>query len=228
MSDSYFTASTIAFLRDLKANNDRDWFNANKERYEEHVRMPAMKFIADFAPHLASISPHFVADPRPVGGSMFRIYRDVRFSKDKSPYKTHVGLQFRHAAGKDVHAPGFYLGIEPGQSVEALGVWHPDGKALRRIREAIADDPEAWHDAVDAAAEAGLDGWYGESLVRAPKGYEADHPLIEDLKRKDFVVMPNLTEDQVTSGGFIERYAAACRGSRPFIQFLCNAVDLPC
>lgn len=223
MSGSYFTPATLAFLRDLKENNDREWFNENKNRYEEDVRIPAMKFIADFAPHLTSISPHFVADPRPVGGSMFRIYRDVRFSNDKSPYKTHVGLQFRHADGKDVHAPGFYLGIEPGRSVAAMGSWHPEKTALRRIRDFIVEDPERWGN----ASEVTEFEWYGESLVRAPKGYDAAHPKIEDLKRKDFVLMVDLDDDEVTSDAFLSRYAEICRAGADFVDTLCEAVGRP-
>lgn len=223
MSTSYFTPATITFLRDLKANNDRDWFNENKHRYEEHVRMPAMRFIADLAPHLASISPHFVADPRPVGGSMFRIYRDVRFSNDKSPYKTHVGLQFRHADGKDVHAPGFYLGIDPGQSVAAMGSWHPEKTALRRIRDFIVENPDRWSEVADA----GEFTWYGESLVRGPKGYDAEHPLIEHLKRKDFVLMTELSDEDVTSDEFLDRYVAICRAGSVFVETLCEAVGRP-
>lgn len=223
MSASLFTTSTFAFLRDLKANNDRDWFNANKDRYEEHVRLPAMRFIAEFAPHLSSISPHFVADPRPVGGSMFRIYRDVRFSKDKSPYKTHVGLQFRHADGKDVHAPGFYLGVDPGQCVAAMGSWHPESEALRRIRDFIVEDPDRWSEAAEPSGFT----WYGESLVRAPKGYDPAHPLIEHLKRKDFVLMVNLSDEEVASDGFVSRYADICGRGSEFIETLCEAVGRP-
>ena len=220
---AHITRSTLAFLSDLKANNDRDWFTANKERYEEQVRMPALAFIADFAPHLAEISPNFVADPRPVGGSMFRIYRDVRFSKDKSPYKTHVGLQFRHVDGKDVHAPGFYLGIEPGGCVAAMGMWHPDREALSRVRERIVAEPDEWVETVESTGF----GWYGESLMRAPKGYDSDHPLVDHLKRKDFVLMQKLTDDEVTSDHFLDRYVEICRAGSRFIEVLCEAVERP-
>src|SRR4030095_12093923 len=105
----YFTPAIFKFLTDLKKHNDRDWFKANKPRYEECLLQPALSFISDFGPHLHKVSKHFVADPRPVGGSLFRIYRDTRFAKDKSPYKTHVGIHFRHEAGRDVRGPVFYL-----------------------------------------------------------------------------------------------------------------------
>ncbi|MGD8321387.1 MAG: TIGR02453 family protein, partial [Gemmatimonadota bacterium] len=133
----YFTRETFAFLEELADNNERAWFGANKGRYEDHVKVPALRFIQDFAPHLARISAHFTAGPR----SLFRIHRDVRFSRDKSPYKTHLGIQFRHDAGRNVHAPGYYFHVEPGEVFVALGLWHPDGPATRKIREAMVEDP---------------------------------------------------------------------------------------
>jgi len=120
---NYFEPALFDFLRDLKQNNNREWFQKNKHIYESKVKQPLLEFIADFAPHLHKIHPRFVADPRPVGGSMFRIYRDVRFSEDKSPYKTQASAHFKHhKASKDVHVPGFYLHLEPGQCFTAAGV----------------------------------------------------------------------------------------------------------
>ena len=105
----HITPALFDFFRELKANNNREWFQANKERYERQVREPLLQFVEDFGVRLAEISPHYVADARRSSGSLFRINRDVRFSADKSPYKTAAGIQFRHESGKDVHAPGFYL-----------------------------------------------------------------------------------------------------------------------
>ncbi len=105
----HVTPRTFRFFDELARNNNRAWFDANKQRYIEEVRDPLVRLIEAFGPRLARISAHMVADPRPVGGSLFRIYRDTRFSKDKRPYKTHAGLSFRHADGRDVHAPVFYL-----------------------------------------------------------------------------------------------------------------------
>jgi len=103
--EAHFGPGLFKFLTELKRNNKRVWFQANKHRYQEQVRDPAQRFILDFSPMLKKISPHFIADPRPIGGSLFRIYRDTRFTKDKSPYKTHTGLHFRHKDGKDAHTP---------------------------------------------------------------------------------------------------------------------------
>jgi uncharacterized protein (TIGR02453 family) len=215
-----FGPELFRFLADLKANNDRQWFAANKERYENEVRGPALDFVADFAPHLEKISPHFVADPRPSGGSLFRIHRDTRFSKDKSPYKTQVGIHFRHERAKDAHTPGFYLHLQPGSVFAAVGIWHPDSQALTKIREAIADDSKTWQRATKGVALA------GESLKRAPAGYDPEHPLIEDLKRKDFIAAVELTQKDACAPGFVERFAGTCKETAPLVRFLCGALDL--
>src|ERR687888_1622679 len=140
--ETSFGPELFAFLEDLRANNNREWFAANKHRYEEHLLEPAIAFIDAFAPRLEKISPHFRADSRPSGGSLFRIYRDTRFSKDKSPYKTNLGIHFRHERAKDVDAPGYYLHIGPGEVFAGGGMWHPDSSTATRIREAIVADPD--------------------------------------------------------------------------------------
>src|SRR5438270_14082518 len=136
----YFDKATFDFLKDLAKHNDRAWFNANKERYEQDVRDPFLEFIANASVPLRKISSSLVADPRPVGGSMFRIYRDVRFSKDKSPYKTHAAAHFQ-SGGKGVHGPGYYLHLEPGECFVGGGMWNPEPKVLDEIRTRIADQP---------------------------------------------------------------------------------------
>lgn len=226
-SRAHFSPALFKFLRDLRANNDRDWFQANKERYEDKLRHPAQQFISDFGPRLAKISPHFNADPRPVGGSLFRIYRDVRFSKDKSPYKTHTGIQFRHKAGKDAHAPGFYLHLEPGQVFVGAGIWHPDGASLKKIRDHLVADPAAWKRAVNGKRFRELFELSGASLKRPPRGYDADHPLIEDLKRKDFIAVTRLTQGDVTRPDFIDHFTRLCRAGKPLMRYLCDAVGVP-
>ncbi|MFQ5947254.1 MAG: DUF2461 domain-containing protein [Acidimicrobiia bacterium] len=222
-----FTPAMFAFLRDLRANNDRDWFKANKEHYENDVKERALEFVNDFAPYLDKISPHFVADSRPVGGSLFRIHRDTRFSKDKTPYKTHAGLHFRHELAKDVHAPGFYLHLEPGSVYAGLGIWHPDSETAAKVRDAIAAEPGRWKRVAHAKPFTDVYRLEGESLKRSPRGHDPDHPLIEDLKRKDFIGGTGLTQRTVTSPGFVEEYAALCRAGAPFVEFLCDAIGVP-
>jgi uncharacterized protein (TIGR02453 family) len=227
MSKQSFTPELFAFLNDLRRNNDREWFKANRRRYEEAVQEPALEFIADFAPYLREISPHFRADARPSGGSLFRIYRDTRFSKDKSPYKTNTGVHFRHDLGKDAHAPGFYLHLAPGEIFAGMGIWHPDSATLGKIRDAIADDPDRWISVTRKPPFANVYRLGGDSLKRAPAGYDPHDPLIEDLKRKDFVGYAMLDEKTVTKKGFVEEYARISRAGAPFVEFLCGAVGAP-
>jgi len=222
----YFTPETFQFLRQLKRNNNRDWFNKNKERYVEEVQQPALDFIASVAPGLRKISPNFVADPRPVGGSMFRIYRDTRFSKDKTPYKTHVGISFGHRSGKDVHSPGFYLHLEPGEVFLGAGIWHPDTKSATAIRQAIVDRPAVWKKAAHAPAFTKSFRLSSESLARAPRGFDPDHPLVDDLRRKDFIAMRSLDEKTATSARFLDTFLGACREAGPLVRFLCDALGV--
>lgn len=221
-----FDRKLFAFLSDLRKNNNRDWFQANKSRYERDVREPILQFVSDFGPRLRGISACFVADPRPSGGSMFRIHRDVRFSADKSPYKTNVGVQFRHKKGKDVHAPGFYLHLEPKRVFAAAGIWHPDGPSLVKVRQAIDSRPGDWRKALSGRKFEDAFALGGESLKRAPKGYVPDHPLIDDLKRKDFIVVSELSQKEATASGFLDRFADLCRTAAPLQKFLTRALDL--
>ena len=173
---AHFDRELFRFLKGLRANNDRDWFKHNRQRYEAHVRQPLLGFIVGFSPLLAKISGHFSADPRPVGGSMFRIHRDTRFAKDKSPYKTMAAAQFRHEQGKDVHAPGFYVHLEPGACFVGIGIWRPEGPIVRQIRDAMVDDPDAWLDAARAEPFSSRYALEGERLKRPPRGYDPESP----------------------------------------------------
>lgn len=227
MPTRYFTPKLFAFLRDLEQNNEREWFKANQDRYEEHVREPALEFINDFAGPLESISEHFVADSRKVGGSLFRIQRDTRFSKDKTPYKLNTGMQFRHVAAKDVHAPGFYLNLEPKACYMGVGLWRPETKVAYQIREHIDENQADWKRATRGNRFTEVFTVGGDSLKRPPRGYDEDHPLIEDLKRKDFIASTRLTQKQVTSAHFMEDFTENCKRAVPFMKFLCAAMNLP-
>jgi len=227
LSKNPISPAIFKFMRDLAANNDREWFNTNKSRYEGDLKAPALEFITQFGSRLVKVSPHFRADPRGSGGSLFRIYRDVRFSKDKSPYKTHTGLHFRHEAGKTAHTPGYYLHLQPGESFVGLGIWRPDGPTLKMIREAIAADPKAWKKASAGKKFASTFKLAGDSLVRPPKGFDPEHPAIEDLKRKDFIAVTSITQKQVTSPGFVDEFAGLCRTGSPLVKFICEAIGQP-
>jgi uncharacterized protein (TIGR02453 family) len=226
MAFTGFDKSFFAFFRDLAAHNDRAWFEANKPRYKETVVAPCVAFIEAMAPRLKKISPHFVADPRPNGGSMFRIHRDTRFSKEKTPYKTHAGLQFRHADGKDAHAPGFYVHLEPGRVFFGGGVWMPDNPTLGRIRDAIVAKTPAWKRARGAASVTETFGDLADAdmLARAPRGYDPAHPMIDDLRRKSFFVTTTATVSQASDPKFVDQVGGAFADSRPLMKFLTEAV----
>jgi uncharacterized protein (TIGR02453 family) len=219
-----FTKATLDFLDELTANNNRPWFEANKPRYESLVREPAMDFIAAMGSELKNFAPRFRADPRKMGGSLMRVYRDTRFARDKTPYKTNIGIQFRHELGKDVHAPGFYVHISTRECFLAVGCWHPDADALGRIRDLIAQKPEKWFAARDHKKFVARWALSGDSLTRPPRGYAADHPAIEDLKRKDFIGMAPLSLADVTAPGLVELSGEQFAASVPFMKFLCDAL----
>jgi uncharacterized protein (TIGR02453 family) len=218
----HFSPALFDFLRELTAHNEKAWFEAHRDRYEEHVRGPLLRFISDLAKPLAKVSRAFVTDPRPMGGSMFRIYRDTRFSKDKTPYKTHAAAQFRHRDGtRDVHAPAFYLHLAPGEVFGGGGLWHPDAVALGKLRRRIVDRPRE----LGAVLERGVEV-EGDRLKRVPAGFDPAHPYAEQLKLKDFYAMVELSEREACSPKFLDRYVEACRHVAPLMKFSCKALGL--
>ncbi|MEM6730142.1 MAG: DUF2461 domain-containing protein, partial [Myxococcota bacterium] len=226
MGKAHITSKLFAFLRELEKNNNREWFTANKSRYEEHVKAPLLAFVGDIEAPLMKVSPHVVADPSPVGGSMFRIYRDVRFSKDKRPYKTHASLQFRHIVGKDVHAPGLYVHFEPGSCFAGGGLWRPESKVLKAIRSSIHSDPKGWKRAIGGKAFKEHFALGGESLKRAPKGYDPEDPQIEDLKRKDFIATWSFKQSDTTKPEFMGTLIKRFKAMTPLMKFLTDANGL--
>ncbi len=223
----YFTKDLFDYLGDLKDNNNRQWFNDNKTRYESTVREPALRFIDDFREPLRSLSPHFEASAKMVGGSLFRIHNDVRFSKDKTPYKTHVGIHFRHERAKDAHAPGFYLHLEPRNCFTGIGLWRPETPVAYTIRQFIADHADRWTDIIHEPAFEESFTLDGDSLKRPPKGFAADHPLVADLKRKDFIAITKLTQKEITGPSFLDRFNDRLEVTVPFMRFLCDSLDVP-
>ena len=222
-----FGAALPAFLEELRENNEREWFNANRERYEKAVREPARAFIRAMAPALAAISPHFRAEDRKQGGSLMRVHRDTRFSRDKTPYKTNVGIQLRHALGRDVHAPGFYVHLESGSAFLGAGVWRPDSGALAMIRARIHEEPETWRRIRDAEPFHASFRLGGESLKTMPRGFAKDHPLGEDLRRKDFIAIHEIPLPDALGPDFPDFAAARMQDARGLMRFLCEAIDVP-
>lgn len=226
MERSMFPKQTIKFLQELSHNNNREWFNSNKERYEELVRTPALNFISTMEPAIHRISPYIDSSARKVGGALMRVHRDTRFGKDKTPYKTNIGIQFRHVRGKDVHAPGFYLHIEPGDVFLGAGIWRPDSLHLKAIRLLIDEHPAEWKALKKKVLGKGDFRFSGESLKKAPKGFSPDHPDIEDLNRKDFIAIQNLPPTSVHDRQFHKLMAKQLRTTTPLMKFLCDANDL--
>lgn len=226
-SNRSFRPALFTYLADLARNNDRSWFAENKDRYEIYVKEAGLQFIRDFEPYLHEISPHFVADDRAIGGSLFRIYRDTRFSKDKTPYKTHLGVQFRHEAARDVHAPGFYLHLDPEGSFAGAGMWRPDGRSALAIRQAIVDRSDEWVALVGDATFRASFVLEGETLKRPPRGFPPDHPLVDDLRRKDFIATARISRKTVTAPDFLEQYAQMSRNAGGYMRFLTTSLGLP-
>ena len=222
-----FPKDFFKFFKDLEANNNRVWFNDNKARYHDSVVNPVSEFIVCMAPRLRKISRHYTADPRPHGGSMFRIYRDTRFSKDKTPYKTHAGVQFRQEAGKDAQAPGFYVHLAGDGLFFGGGVWNPAGPQLNRIRDYIADNARSWARIVNAPKVKEVGGIKGDSLKRPPRGFDAQHVHIEDLKRKSFFIMTEAPAPDALKPEFIDAVTEGFRRAMPLNRFIAGALELP-
>lgn len=228
MSDTFagFPSGLLPFLEELSVNNNRDWFANNKQRYEELVLFPTFDFIAAMAPYLAKISTRFEAIPKRSGGSMMRVYRDTRFAKDKTPYKTNVGIQFRHVLGKDVHAPAFYLNIEAHDVFIGVGSWRPDSVALFKIRTQVAEKEALWRRVERNRNFKSNFELAGDSLKRPPRGFNPEHPLLDTLKRKDFIAIKHFGERDILSDEFLGQVVATFRCGLPLMRFLCAALEL--
>jgi uncharacterized protein (TIGR02453 family) len=223
---TYFTDKTFKFLRALARNNNREWFHDHRAEYEANLRGPFQALITDLQPDLLAVSEHYRADPKGVGGSLFRIHRDTRFSNDKTPYKTWSGARFFHERSKQTEAPSFYLHVQPGNCFIGGGIWHPQPEAQRKIRQFIFDNPGTWKAAVHSPAFKRKYTLDGDSLVRPPRGYPADHELIEDFKRKDFVATLALEDSVVLGPRLRQTVAANFVAMAPMVDYLCAALDL--
>jgi uncharacterized protein (TIGR02453 family) len=231
-----FPRGLTPWLTELANHNERAWFHAHKSEYESLVREPARAFLRAVSGPMASMAPQIRVDER----ALFRIQRDTRFSRDKRPYKTHVGLHLRHILARDVHAPGFYLHLSPtvaegptavdGEPSSGCwfgaGLWQPDGPTTRRIRAHLLAHPDAWRARLDALAARGLHV-DGPRLARPPPGVNAEHPLVDALRLKSFVAVAPLDPDDLTDGDAAATFLARCADAIPLVQGLCAALDLP-
>jgi uncharacterized protein (TIGR02453 family) len=224
---TYFSDASFKFLRGLARHNDKTWFNDHKAQYEDHVRQPFLRLLTDMQPDLAAVSLHFRADPKTVGGSLFRIYRDARFSNDKSPYKSWQGARLYHERHKQVPAPSFYLHLQPGECFVGAGLWHPEPDTQRRVRQFILDNPGSWKKAAhDPAFRRRFEFEESEKLVRPPRGFPADFEFVEDLKHRNFVFWRSLDDATMTGPRLRQTLAGDLKTLGPFVDYLCAALDL--
>lgn len=227
MPQSPITPKLFKFLRELKKNNNRDWFMENKSRYQNEVLAPAVELVAQLEKPLDKAAPMLGVIPKGHNGSIMRIYRDTRFGKDKTPYKTNVGISIRHQAGKDVHAPGVYIHLDAKECFIGAGCWRPESSVLKAIRNAIDEDPKSWKRARD---NKGFNSKYelaGEKLKTSPRDFPKDHPMIDDLRRIDFIAVAPLTQKEVCSDEIVKVVIDHIKKARPLMQFICDAIDVP-
>ena len=222
-----FTPASLRFLRGLAKNNNKEWFEAHRAEYENEVREPMRDLIGEMNAKLATVAPEIGGDPK---RSMFRINRDIRFSKDKSPYKTHAACWFHHrratsrvGSEADAGSAGFYFHLEPGRSMVGGGLWMPPRPQLNKIRDAIADDPDGFEAVVRGLKKYG--GLDDEAvLTRMPRGFSEEHPAAKWLRYQSFTSGRLLSDADVTSTKLPALLARDFQGLVGLVRFLNRAV----
>ena len=223
----YFSDASFKFLRGLARHNDKAWFDAHRKESEAQVRQPFLRLITDLQPAIAAISPHYRADPRGVGGSLFRIHRDARFSNDKSPYKSWQGARLFHERRREVAAPSFYLHLQPGQSFVGAGLWHPETHTQRKVRQFILENPSSWRKtAHDPKLRRRFDLDDSQMLARPPRGFPADFEFIDDLRHRNWAFLRPLEDATMTGPRLRKTVETDLLALAPFVDYLCAALDL--
>jgi len=216
-------SETLAFIKDISENNDREWFAAHRDRYES-AREDVLLLIEKLIPELARTDPQFPIDT-PAKKCLMRIYRDVRFSKNKDPYKNNFGVSF-NVKGKGIPTPEYYLHIQPGKNFFGVGFWMPESPVLKNIREEIDYNASEFLDIVNAEAFKKLFKLSEEDkLKNMPKGYPIDHPQIEFLKLKSFIAIMPLKDEELLKPQIVDKLKNAFESIQPFVLFLRNAVS---
>jgi uncharacterized protein (TIGR02453 family) len=216
-----FPVEGIDFLKRLKKNNSREWFAKHKSEYEDFVKLPMQSLITSLKAPMAGLMPEIDVNPK---RSMFRIYRDTRFSKNKTPYKTHVAAVF-HLRGHWQDSAGYYVHIEPGNIYVGGGIYMPDSQQLKLIRHAIAERAEEFRLIVESKIfKKRFESLEGEKLQRAPLGYPLDHPMIDWLKYKSFYTGVEWNEKECHSPKFLDKVVEVYKDLLPLIRFLNEAL----
>ncbi len=218
-----FPKESVGFLKKLKKNNNREWFHSHKDEYEESIKFPMQCFIASMQPYFADFAPQFDVSPK---RSMFRIYRDTRFSKDKTPYKTHMAAHFvLRGKPKGFEGSGYYLHIAPGEVFIGGGIYMPDNDQLKKIRRAIAENSKEFLSIVNKPSfKKVFPAINGAKLSRPPQGFPPDHPMVEWLKMKQFFTGLDLPEDICYKKDFSKVIAKHCKELAPLVDFMNKAM----
>ena len=219
-----FPKRGLDFFRKLKRNNNRDWFNAHKAEYEEYIKFPMQCYVASLKPFFHDFAPEFDLNPK---RSLFRIYRDTRFSKDKTPYKTHSAAHFElRKKPKLFDGAGYYVHVAPGEVFIGGGIYMPDNDRTKKIRKAIAERQEEFNSIINDKIFKRLFGsLQGDKLSRPPKGYPTDHPMIEWLKFKQFFIGLEWKEETCYKKDFLKKSADVLAACTPLLRFLNEAID---
>jgi uncharacterized protein (TIGR02453 family) len=214
-----FPREGLRFLKQLKRNNNRVWFEAHKDNYERYVKVPMQSFVAALQPHFARFAPEFDLNPK---RSIFRIYRDIRFSADKTPYKTHVAAHFvLRGTPKGFLGSGYYIEIAPGELFVGGGVYMPDGMQLKKIRKALDRRGKEFLSIVsNRQFLKRFAPFEWNALQRVPKGYSEDHPMAQWLKYKQFFVGVSMPEAACYKASLVEDMADVCEKGAPLVRFL--------
>jgi uncharacterized protein (TIGR02453 family) len=225
-----FGQKTLTFLRQLKRNNRRDWFEAHKESYVNDVQEMMRSFVQEMDTRFGRIAPEIIGDPKK---SVFRIYRDVRFSKDKSPYKTHAACWFFHRGagkkvGQEAHegGAGFYFHVEPGASFMGAGIWMPPRPTLNRLRDAVVADVTGFRAIVNNPSMKRRYGGLSDEgrLTRVPRGFPADHPAGDLLRHVSYIVGRSVTDAEVLNRNVAQRVEKDFAVALPLVRWLNNAL----
>jgi uncharacterized protein (TIGR02453 family) len=218
-----FPKECIEFFKRLKRNNNRKWFEAHKEEFEKFAKSPMQSFIAALQPHFAHFAPEFDLNPR---RSIFRIYRDIRFSPDKTPYKTHIAAHFvLRGRPKGFVGSGYYFHIEPGEVFVGGGIYIPDSDQLKKIRKAVAEHGGEFLSIIENKRfKKNFAPFEWSKLQRVPKGYDENHPMAEWLKYKQFFVGVSWPEEKCYQKKIVENVVGICEEAAPLVRFLNNSL----
>jgi uncharacterized protein (TIGR02453 family) len=212
-----FTPKTLSFLRSLKRNNDREWFHARRDQYEMHCRRPMIAVIERLAADMRAFAPDHVADPKV---SLFRQFRDTRFSDDKTPMKTHIAATFPNRALGRMNGAGIYFEIAPGWVWIGGGLWAPDTSQLHLVREHVAAHHRRLTKIVTSPRLKKIGGLQGDRMTRVPRGFAKDHPAADYLHHRQFIAFREEAPAFATSKRFYSQLRGTIETIVPLVRFL--------